>query len=252
MIASVELSKDRRLAAVVAIGTAAIAFLVLHFLTYRIPMPPLPEQLKYQDMEAEFIELEAASLPETVNSGGGGGGDGVNAPKSDKFVEQMEEVAQTNNSNYHAPSGKSNHTNTTKPTNNGSSTQNQDDNPFNNDGGSGTGKGGGNGSGLGKHTGGGEGDGDGDGKGPVTRTRISEPNTREIHSDEDCNIKFNIRIDETGRIVGTPAVVRAGTTTTDEVLIKKVAALVARDTRYNAVKGAKIVTKTITVHINAN
>lgn len=253
MIASVELSKDRRLAAVVAIGTAAVAFLVLHFLTYRIPMPPLPEQLKYQDMEAEFIELEAESLPETVRSGGGGGGDEVNAPKSDRFEEQMEEVAQTNNSNYSHQSGSSNHTNTTKPTKNPPSTKNPDDNPFANDGGKGPGKGGGIGGGLGPDNGNGTGEGpDGDGKGNATRDRLSVPNTREVHSDEDCNIKFSIRIDENGYVVGTPTVVRAGTTTTDEVLIKKVAALVKRDTRYSPSKGAKIVTKTIIIQVKAN
>ena len=163
------------------------------------------------------------------------------------------EVAQTNNSNYHANSGNSNHTNTTKPTKNPPSTKNPDDNPFANDGGSGPGKGGGKGGGLGKDDGDGKDDGPpGGGSGGGTRNRISEPNTREIHSDEDCNIKFKIRIDETGNIVGTPTVVRAGTTTTDEVLIKKVAALVKRDTRYSASKGAKIVEKTITVHVNAN
>lgn len=256
MIASVELSKDRRLAAVVAIGTASVAFLVLHFLTYRIPMPPLPEQLKYQDMEAEFIELEAESLPETVNSGGGGGGEQVNAPKSDEFTEQMEEVAQTNNSNYSHQSGGSNHTNTTKPTKNPAGAKNPDpDEPlFGGNGGSGKGKGGGNGGGLGKDDGDGKNDGDGtNGSGSVVRSIISKPNTREINSDEDCDIKFSIRIDESGRIVGTPSVVRGGaTTTTDEVLIKKVGALVARDTRYTPVKGAKIITKTITVHISAN
>jgi len=250
MIQSVELSKDRRLAATVSIGIATITFLVLHFLSYRIPMPPLPEQLKYQDMEAEFIELTPESLPETEASGGGGGGEQVNAPKSDEFQEQMEEVAQTSNSNFSHPSGKSNHTNTTKPTQNGSSTKNPDDNPFNNDGGSGGGSGGGNGGGTGKDDGPDSGPGNGgNGSGTVKRYLVREPNQDKIDSDEDCYITLVVQIGADGSIVGTPGVVYEKTTTSNTALIKRVVSVVKSDAKYNAVKGAANTKKELKLHL---
>lgn len=252
MNAVMELSKDRRMAALVSVSIATVAFVILHFLSYQIPMPPLPEALKYKDMEVEFVELEAASLPETANAGGGGGGDEVNAPKSDKFEEQMQEILTNNGSNMHVSSGKSNHTNTNKPTNNSPSTKNPDPNPFDNDGGSGSGKGGGNGGGLGSDDGNGKGDGpSGNGSGNVTRYLVAKPNTSSIDADEDCKIVFTVQIAADGSIVGTPKVDRSATTTDNSSLISKVASLVKSQARYNSAKGASVVTKKLTVDVRA-
>ena len=243
MIAAVEISKDRRLAALVSIGSATLVFVVLHFLTYRIPMPPLPEQLKYQDMEAEFIELTPESLPETAAAGGGGGGDEVNAPKSDHFEEQMQEVVQTNNSNYSHSSGKSNHTNTNHSTNNGASTQNPDDNPFNNDGGSGDGSGGGNVGGIGKDNGNTSGPGKGGGTGAGSRKLIRTPNADDINSDEDCKITYRVQIAADGSVISAKVVYGGGTTTSNTSLINKGAALIKAQARYTAAQGSAIVEK---------
>lgn len=250
MIAAVEISKDRRLAAVVSIGSATLVFVVLHFLTYRIPMPPLPEQLKYQNMEAEFIELTPESLPETATAGGGGGGEQVNAPKSDHFEEQMQEVVQTNNSNFSHPSGKSNHTNTNHPTNNGPSTKNPDvSNPFDNDGGSGGGSGGGNGGGIGKDDGPTSGGGHGSGTGAGQRSLIHSPNADDINSDEDCKITYKVQIAADGSVISARVVYGGGTTTSNINLINKGAALIKSQARYTAAKGSAIVEKVFVLRL---
>lgn len=246
-----ELSKDRRIAASVALGTATIACLVLHFFTYRIPMPPLPEQLKYKEMEVEFIELTPESLPETANFGGGGGGDEVNAPKTDKFTEQTQEVLTTKGGSGKIPSGHSNHTNSPNGQNQSGAQNPKPNNPFG-DGGSGSGSGGGNGGGLGQDNGNGTGDGpSGGGGGAASRKLIQSPNTRDIESDEDCKITFSVQVNADGSIAGTPKVVRSETTTGDQTLISRVTSLVKSQARYNAVSGAKVVTKTIVIRLEA-
>jgi hypothetical protein len=250
MNVTAELSKDRRIAAGVSLGVATLAVLILHFFTYRIPMPPLPEQLKYEDMEVEFIELTPESLPETANAGGGGGGDEVNAPQNDKFTEQTQEVLTTKGGSGKIPSGHSNHTNSPNGQNQ-SSTKNPSTNPFG-DGGSGTGSGGGTGGGLGQDDGDGNGDGpSGGGSGNVPRKLIQSPSTRDIESDEDCKITFLVKINADGTIAGTPQVVRSKTTTGDQGLISRVTSLVKSQARYNAVSGAKVVSKEIVIRLEA-
>ncbi len=248
---AMELSKDRRIAASVSLGTAAIVCLILHFFTYQIPMPPLPEQLKYEDMEVEFVELTPESLPESANFGGGGGGDEVNAPKSDKFTEQTQEVLTTKGGSGKIPSGHSNHTNSPNGQNQSGTVNPKPHNPFG-DGGSGSGSGGGNGSGLGHDNGNGNGDGDnGGGSGNAARVRIKSPNTDDIESDEACKITFILKVNADGTVQGWPAVDRNGTTTTNSALISKVAGVVKAQTRYNEVKGAKVASISIVIRLDA-
>jgi len=245
-----ELSKDRRIAAGVSLGVATIAVLILHFFTYRIPMPPLPEQLKYKEMEVEFIELTPESLPETANAGGGGGGDEVNAPKNDRFTEQTQEVLTTKGGSGKVPSGHSNHTNSNNGQNQ-SGTQNPSTNPFG-DGGSGNGSGGGNGDGLGQDNGNGNGDGDGGGNGGTPkRWLVSKPDANDIESDEDCVIYVIVKVNADGTISGTPKVNRNGTTTGNQTLLSRAVSLVKSQARYNAVSGAKVMEQTIKLTVRA-
>ena len=251
MNVAMELSKDRRVAASVALGTAAIVCLILHFFTYQIPMPPLPDQLKYEDMNVEFIELTPESLPETANAGGGGGGDEVNAPKSDRFTEQTQEVLTTHGGSGQIPSGHSNHTNSPNGQNQSGTVNPKPHNPFG-DGGSGNGSGGGNGNGLGNDNGNGHDEGDdGNGGGNVIRSLIRRPNADNIDSDEDCKITFALKVNADGTIQGTPAVVRSKTTTTNSDLISRVAGVVKAQARYNEVKGAKLASIEIVIRLEA-
>jgi len=252
MNVAMELSKDRRIAASVALGTATIACLILHFFTYQIPMPPLPDQLKYEDMEVEFIELTPESLPETVNAGGGGGGDEVNAPQNDKYMEQTQEVLTSKGgTSGKIYSGKSNHTNGTNNTNGPSTKNPKPKSPFG-DGGSGDGDGGGDGNGLGVDTGNGHDQGDGgNGSGNVIRSLIRRPNADNIDSDEDCKITFSLKVNADGTVQGWPVVNRNKTTTTNADLISKVAGVVKAQARYNEVKGAKVANIEIVIRLEA-
>lgn len=250
MIAAVELAKDRRIAGAITLGIAAITFVILHFFSYSIPMPPLPEQLKYKDMEVQFIELTPESLPETANSGGGGGGDEVNAPQQDKFTEQTQEVLTTKGGSGKINSGHSNHTNSPNGQNT-SGTKNPSNNPFG-DGGSGSGSGGGNGGGLGQDDGNGTGPGnDGNGSGTAKRWLERKPNANDIDSDEDCVIVLSVKVNADGTINGTPKIVRNGTTTGNQTLLNRAISLVKSQARYNSVSGASVVEKTITLRLEA-
>lgn len=91
---------------------------------------------------------------------------------------------------------------------------------------------------------------DGDGRG---RYLINKPDVSAISSEESCKIVFQVIVDENGRILGTPEVIRASTTTSDQVLIKKVSATVKSQAKYNpAKKGTANMKMIIPILINPN
>lgn len=110
---------------------------------------------------------------------------------------------------------------------------------------------GGGGSGTGSGKGGKLGNND-NGSEPTSRMMIIGPKTSNLKSDQDCNIVFSIVIDATGNVVGTPTVDMSRTTTLNQELIHKVSGIVKEEVRYTKSSGAKNITKTITVHIDAN
>lgn len=243
--------KDRKVAGIIAISAFLLLLAILHFLGYRIPTPPLPEQLLYKDMEMELIPVELQQLP--TGTGGGGSGTPTKAEKAEDTPEQMEELLTQSSSSSHVKSGGSNHTNTTKPNNNPPSAQHVSDNPFGT-GGSGGGSGTGNGHGIGNDDGNGNGPGSGgDGSGGnVKRFLVQHPNTTNIQSDENCKIVLSVLVDPNGEIIGKPTFIKNGSTTNDMVLINQVINVVKDQAKFNKVTGSKNVKEAIVIRISAN
>lgn len=242
--------KDRKVAAIISVSALILILTILHFLGYRIPTPPLPEQLLYKDMEMEMIPLE----PVILEQGGGGGGSGTptKAEKTTNTPEQMEQILTQSSSSTHVKSGGSNMTNTTKPNNNPPSAQNTSDNPFGT-GGSGGGNGRGNGNGIGDDNGDGTGPGTGPGSGGnVKRYLVSKPNTNNIKSDENCTIVLSVLVAPDGSIIGKPTYAKAASTTNDISLINQVIKAVESQARFNQVETTKNMKEAITIRITAN
>lgn len=242
--------KDRKVAGIIAIASLAILLLILHFLGYTIPTPPLPEQLLYKDMEMELIALDPIVYDE--GTGGGGSGTPMKTEKTETTPPQMEQVLTQKTSTSSVKSGASNTTNTTKPNDNPPSGQNTSTNPFGT-GGSGGGTGTGNGSGLGNDNGSGTGPGNGDGSGgAVRRYLVEQPNTSNIRSDENCTIVLSVLVDADGNIVGQPIFAKGASTTNNTVLINQVINIVKKEARFNKAPGAKNLKQAITIRLIAN
>lgn len=242
-------NKDRKVAGIVSLCSFILVLVVLHYLGYKIPTPPIPQQLLYHDAEMELIPLEAVV---EVGTGGGGSGTAVKADKSDVTTPQMTEVLTQHSSSTHVKTGKSNITNTNNPTNNSSSAQNTSNNPFGG-GGSGGGDGRGNGTGIGNDNGPGTGPGNGNGTGGnVRRYLTSKPNTTNIQSDEECTIVLSVLVDEFGNIVESPLYVKGKSTSNNMVLINQVIALVKSQAKFNKAPGARVGKEVITLNIKAN
>lgn len=243
-------NKDRRIAGIVAISSFVSLMLILHFLGYTIPTPPLPAQLLYKDAELELIPLEDIVYDE--GTGGGGSGTPTNAPV-DQNTPQMQQVLTQHSSTTHHASGNSNHTNTNTPTNNPPSAQNHSTNPFGGTGGSGGGSGSGNGSGVGNYDGSGSGAGNGNGSGgAIKRTIVQKPNSSNINSDENGKVVLKVNVNENGDVVGTPTVIRDKTSIEDISVINQVISLVKSQAKWNKAPGAAVFSTAITVSLTAN
>lgn len=84
------------------------------------------------------------------------------------------------------------------------------------------------------------------------RFLIKSPDVSAISSKKSCTILFRVIIDEKGDVIETPKVIKSSTTTTDQVLIKKVAALVKSQAKYNSDKGAANRPISIVIRIHPN
>lgn len=242
--------KDRKVAGIIALSALVLLVAILHFLGYRIPTPPLPEQLLYQNMEMELIDVELEPMP--VGTGGGGSGTPAKVQVTDKTPPQMEQVLTQTKSNTSVKSGNSNITNTTKPTNNPPSGQQTSNNPFGT-GGSGGGDGSGNGHGIGNDNGDGSGPGNGSGSGgDPARHWVEKPNTNSIQSDESCVIVLSILVDPDGNIVGKPTFVKNGSNTNDMTLINQVINVVKSTGKFNKVNVTKNMKVASVIRISAN
>ena len=242
--------KDRKVAGIIALSALVLLLAILHFLGYRIPTPPLPEQLLYQDMEMELIPMELEPLP--VGTGGGGSGTPAKVQITDKTPPQMEQVLTQTKSTTSIKSGNSNINNTKTPTNNPPSGQQSSNNPFGT-GGSGGGNGSGNGNGIGNDNGDGTGPGTGPGSGgDPARHWVEKPNTNSIQSDESCVIVLSILVDPNGNIVGKPTFVKNGSNTNDMTLINQVISVVKNTGKFNKVNVTKNMKVASVIRISAN
>ncbi|AEA44524.1 hypothetical protein [Fluviicola taffensis] len=243
--------KDRKVAGIIAASAFVTLLAILHFLGYRIPTPPLPEQLLYQDMEMELIPLELEELPKGL--GGGGSGTPAKVEKAETTPPQTEQILTQSKSTTSVKSGNSNMNNTKTPTDNPPSGKNTSDNPFGT-GGSGGGEGSGNGKGIGNDDGNGTGPGSGgDGSGGnVKRFLVEQPNTTNIKSNEPCKIILSVLVDPNGNIIGKPTFVKASSTTNDMVLINQVIRVVQNEARFNKANTTKNMKEAITIRIVAN
>ncbi len=243
--------KDRKVAGIIALSAFVLLLAILHFLGYRIPTPPLPEQLLYKDMEMELIEVELQDLP--VGTGGGGSGTAANVEQSDRTPPQTQQVLTQHSSSTHTSSGNSSINNTQTPTDNPASAQNTSSNPFGGTGGSGGGTGTGNGHGIGNDNGNGEGNGNGPGRGgDPERHWVEKPNTNSIQTDESCVIVLSILVDPNGNIIGKPTFVKNGSNTNDMTIINQVINVVKNQGRFNKVTATKNMKVPVVIRISAN
>ncbi|MDF3028398.1 MAG: hypothetical protein K0S23_2705 [Fluviicola sp.] len=107
-------------------------------------------------------------------------------------------------------------------------------NPFSNDGGNGSGDGG---SQLGTDN---------------YRHLINDLDVSGIHSKESCTLAFRVNVGKNGEIIGAPAVIRERTTTSNEVLIKKVSALIKSQAKYSSIKGIGNTEETIFIRLKSD
>ncbi|MBN9292873.1 MAG: hypothetical protein J0G96_02700 [Flavobacteriia bacterium] len=230
-----EYKKDRRIAFFTSLGLATALFLFLHFNGYKIPTPPLPEQLLYKDAEMELLPLEAYSEPNTKSGGSkGGAGTPSNDPLINKPNPQTERILSDNTSNTNVNSGQSTRTNTDQVTQNTPTTIKRSEDPFGSGGGATSGTGSGvfgsdNGPGNGRGNGNGMGEGNGNGSGE--RSRLSNLNTSGIKSNQDCTIKMRLSVNAEGSVVAVE--VLPGTTTNDQKLIQQITTAVKQQIKYN-------------------
>ena len=242
--------KDRKVAGIIAVSALVLLLAILHFLGYRIPTPPLPEQLLYKDMEMQLLDVELEELP--VGTGGGGSGTPAKVEQSDRTPPQMEQILTQTKSNTSIKSGNSNINNTSNPTDNPPSGRQTSNNPFGT-GGSGGGNGTGNGHGIGNDNGDGSGPGNGPGSGGnPERHWVERPNTNSIQSDESCVIVLSILVDPNGNIVGKPTFVKNGSNTNDITLINQVINAVKETGKFNKVNVTKNMKVASVIRISAN
>lgn len=193
-----------------------------------------------RDVPLEFMELKM--LPDNKDGGSpGGSGTPSSAPLNKQNPPQQTALVTSNDPNATAiQSGKSNKTNTDKPTNNTASTTVQNDNPFSK-GGTGGGSEGGSGDIFGSDNGkGGKGTGAGSGTGSGTgkaRVRYNEISTDNIYTNSEVKITLILNVDENGKVIGTRTVGQA-TTTNDQSIINKVASACRAQLKY--AKGTSI------------
>jgi hypothetical protein len=251
-----EYKKDKRIAFFSSLITAIVLLLYLHFNGYKIPTPPIPEQLLYKDAEMELIPLEPFSEPIKTGGSKGAAGTPSNDPLTNKPNPQTEKMlTDKTNTNNAINSGESKRTNTDEVTQNTATTIKKPDNPFATDG-SGGGANHGTGSGVagkdlgpGNGMGTGKGMGEGSGDGAGQRTRVNNLNMAGIRSNHDCTIAMKLSVNSEGNVVAVEVI--AGTTTSDQTLINQITNAVKQQIKYNKRPNTTIERVYYTVNVKA-
>lgn len=235
--------KDRKIAGIVAFSAFALLITLLCFIGYRISNPALSKPTVSEEMT--YVPLDAQLLEQTRQ--GSQAGTPAKANKAESTPLQTEQVLTARSSVSHVSSGNSNITNTRTPNNNASASKHVSNNPF------GTG-----GINDGTHRGS---DPEGmwdtqneDSKSAEKPKRylVSQPNTNNIQSDENCKIILSVLVDSEGNIVGNPAFVKGSSTTNDMALINQVIRVVKDQAQFNKVKTTKNTKEAIAIRITAN
>lgn len=249
-----EYKKDKRIALLYTVLSFVVFVVLLQFNGYKIPTPPLPEQLLFRNAEMELIPVEIVA-DQSVNSGGSQGAAGTpsNDPLTNKPNPQTEQLLTNPNSEVAINSGKSKRTNTDEITQNTATTIMKSDNPFDSGGGTNHGNGSGtfgtdNGPGNGRGNGNGMGEGNGSGTGE--RIRLTNINLTDVKSNVDCTIKMRLSVNAEGNVVAVE--VLPGTTTNNQTLIRDITASVKKQIKYNKRPNGTIERLFYTVKVKAS
>lgn len=220
-----------RVFSLVIIAILLLLISLVHIST--VTDPPVHSEIT-REVPLEFMEIKLA--PDGKEGGSpGGSGTPSSAPLNKTNPPQQTALVSTNDPNATAvQSGKSNKTNTDKPTNNTATTTAQSNNPFSR-GGEGGGTEGGSGGLFGPDNGrGGKGTGAGSGTGSGTgkaRVRYNEISTDNIYTNSEIKVQLILNVNEEGKVV-SGRTVGAGTTTSDQQIIGKVLAACKSQLRY--------------------
>lgn len=236
-------TQDKRIGVVAATASMLLLLLIMWFIKYEVVDPPPPPQR----LEAATPLDKTIIKDITVDTGGGGGGDPSSDPINNTPVTQQ--VITNDNATTTVNSGQAN-SSTTHNSNNPPSGDNVD-NPFSGGtgGGTGGGQGNGNGSGIGNDSGPGAGPGAGGTGG--ARSVLSHVNSNDIQYNYNAKFVFQVGINADGYVVDVRNI-KSLTTTSDERIIRKVAALVEQQVRYSKAPGATIQTLRYTVNFKSS
>jgi len=216
-----------------AIIIATLLFLISLIHISSVTDPPVHSEIT-REVPIEFLEI---ALEPTKKEGGSEGGSGTpsSAPLNKKNPPQQKQLLSTNDP-VATPikMGKSNKTNSDKPSNNTASTSIQNNNPFSR-GGSGGGTEGGSGGVFGTDNGlGGKGTGAGKGAGSgrgANRVRYNEISTDNIYTNAEIKVQLILNVNENGQVI-SGRTVGSGTTTSDQQIIGKVLAACKAQLKY--------------------
>ncbi len=230
-------TQDKRIGLISSVAAMVLILVIMWLIQYEIADPP-----------PEDVHLEAAApLDKTIieniqiADGGGGGGNPSSDPKNEQQV--TEQIITTPKSTTSVNSGQANSTNS--PNSNNPPSGNNVDNPFS--GGFGGGNGGGSGTGNGTGVGSDTGPGSGPGGGGGTRTLLAGVNADDIVYNYDVKFFFNVTINDEGVVVYVENI-PSRTTTSDEIIIRKVMDLVKKQVRYS--KSPNTPVKTLVYNVN--
>ncbi len=233
--------RDKRKGIATSLLVMLLLFIYLLLSSFERADPPP------QDIPVKLAEpLDVTEIKEFTIEGGSGSGKPNDDPVRDP-QPQTEQIITQENSDTEVHTGQAN--NTTSPNSqNEPSTTNQSDNPFD-PGGSGGGNDGGEGDNLGSDSGTGTQGGPSTGGGSG-RVRLNNVNINNLQYNSDEVLYFKLVIDAQGNVVQVQNI-KGKTTTTDQILINKVAIAVKKQVKYNKQPGAPLASVYYTVKVNA-
>lgn len=220
---------------ILAIAIIAVLVLLISLIHISSVTDPPVHSPMTNEVPLEFMELNFE--PKAKQGGSpGGSGKASDDPLNKTNPPQQTEMLSTKDPNATSlQSGKSNKTNSDKPSENTASTTNNKNPIFGGKGGAGGGNDSGSGGIIGndngkggKGTGTGNGDGDGSGK---ARVRYNEISTDNIYTNSLIKVTLILNVDENGKVIGT-RVVGKETTTNDQSIISKVASACKSQLKY--------------------
>lgn len=229
---------DKRAGIITSVITLGLLLLYLFLVTLEKADPPPADPI----LITETIMPPEIDLKNFVVEGAAGASatdDPVKEP-----TPQTQEVITTNKPSTHtSPTGASTNTNANNNTNTSSSAA-ASNSPF-----GGGGAGGENGTNFGHSTGPGN-SGTGGGGG-IDRVRLNKLNLDHLNFSEYATISLSLTLDSKGNVIAV-TLVKAKTTTTNQIIINKVIAEVQRQLKYNEDPGSASTKVPLDVNITPN